>query len=119
MTLLRLLIFVALHGGVVEHGYAPRYAPGLMEKVARTRDIQPVACMVSRPHGPIGGWAWIYGERTGALLHCKIVDVSHPRDRARHIRTRRVVEIAWENAMVLCGSTRGRVIDCPVIVVEL
>ena len=90
-----------------------------MEKVARTRDIQPVACMVSRPHGPIGGWVWVFGHRTGVLLHCKIVDVSHPRDLARHTRTRRVVEISHENAKQLCGSTKGSVRECPVSIIEL
>lgn len=73
--------------------------------------------MVSRPRGPIGGWVWVYGEKTGALLRCKIVDVSHPRDLARHERMRRVVEISHENARALCGSTKERVIDCPVIVI--
>lgn len=118
-TLYRLLLVVALQGGDVTTGWAPHYAKGVMERVARNRDMQPVACMVSRPRGPLGGWVWVYGERTGVLLHCQIVDVSHPRDLKRHERTGRVVEISYEVTMALCGSTRERVIDCPVTVVKL
>jgi hypothetical protein len=114
-----LLVWVSLHGGVVEHGYAPHYAPGLMARVARNRDLAPIVCQVSRPRGPIGGWVWVFGERTGALLHCQVVDVSHPRDLARHIRTRRVVEISHENAAQLCGTTKGSVKECPVLVIAL
>lgn len=120
LTLLyKLLVCASLHGGSVETGYAPRYAPGLMERVARNRDMQPSACMVSRPDGPIGGWVWVWGDRTGVLLRCQVVDVSHPRDKARHIRTRRIVEISHENAQALCGTTRGSVKECPVTVVRL
>jgi hypothetical protein len=118
IALYKLLVWAALHGGIVEAGYAPHYAPGLMAQVARTRDMAPAVCMVSRPRGPIGGWVWVYGERTGALLRCKVVDVSAPKDRARHERTGRVVEISHENARALCGTTRGNVEECPVIVIE-
>jgi hypothetical protein len=114
-----LLTFVLLHGGTVSEGYAPHYSKNLMAQVARNRDIVPSACMVSRPRGPIGGWVWVYGVRTGALLHCKIVDVSAPVDLARHERTGRIAEISYEVAAELCGSTRERVIDCPVMVVAL
>jgi hypothetical protein len=117
-VLYRLLVCAALHGGVVERGFAPHYSPGLMARVAARRDIAPVACMVSRPRGPIGGWVWVYGKRTGALLHCKIVDVSHPRDLARHIKLERQVEIAFENTVALCGSTKGSVKECPVLVIQ-
>jgi hypothetical protein len=114
-----LLIYAALYGGTVETGYAPHYAEGLMEQVAHNRDMPVEACMVSSPVHPLDTWLYVYGERTGALLHCKTVDVSHPRDKARHIRTRRVVELSYESARVLCDTTRGRPDECPVIVVRL
>lgn len=75
--------------------------------------------MISSPVWPLGTQLWVYGEKTEALLQCTVVDVSHPRDQARHIRTRRVVELSYEVTKALCGSTRERVIDCPVIVVKL
>jgi len=115
----RLLIYAAVHGGIVQSGWAPHYSPGLMEQVARHRDMRPVACMVSSPVWPLGTRLWVYGEQTGQLLHCTVVDVSHPRDRARHIRTQRVVELSYEVAEMVCGTTKGRVMDCPVVVVKL
>jgi len=90
-----------------------------MSKVARNRDMPPESCMVSRPRGPLGGWVWVYGVNTQALLRCKIVDVSAPRDLARHIRTGRIAELAHEVTDRLCGSTRERVVDCPIVTVEL
>lgn len=115
--LYKVLVFAALHGSVVEAGYAPHYSAGLMARVAANRDMPPAACMVSRPRGPIGGWVWVYGQWTGTLLHCKIVDVSGPADVRRHEQQRRVTELSFEVAATICGSTRERVIDCPVIVI--
>lgn len=120
LTLLyAVLVWASLHGGSVESGWAPHYAPGVMERVARNRDMQPAACMVSRPRGPIGGWVWVYGEKTQTLLHCRVTDVSAPADVARHIKLRRRVELSYEVTNALCGSTRERVIDCPVLVVRI
>lgn len=79
----------------------------------------PVACMVSSPIWPLGTRLWVYGEKTHTLLDCTVVDVSAPKDRERHIRTRRVVELSYEVTKALCGSTRERVVDCPVTVVKL
>jgi hypothetical protein len=115
----RLLIYAVLHGGVIQSGYAPHYSPRLMARVAQLRDMAPAACMVSSPVWPLGTRLWVYGEKTQALLHCTVTDVSHPRDRERHIRTKRVVELSFEVTEALCGSTKERVIDCPVTVVRL
>ena len=116
-TLYALLVWAALHGSVVECGYAPHYSAGLMKKVALRRDISPVSCMVSRPRGPLGGWVWVYGVNTQTLLRCKIVDVSAPRDLARHVRTKRIAELSFEVTAALCGRTDERVIDCPIVTV--
>lgn len=115
----RLLIYAALHGGIVQSGWAPHYSPDLMERVALRRDMQPAACMVSSPVWPLGTDLWVYGEKTQALLHCTVTDVSHPRDRVRHIRTKRVVELSYEVTRDLCGTTRGRPDECPVVVVRI
>lgn len=88
-----------------------------MERVARNRDMPVAACMVSSPTWPLGTKVWIYGKATGALLRCTVVDVSHPRDRARHIRTRRIVELDYAVTKTLCGSTKGRAIECPVMLI--
>ena len=90
-----------------------------MPRVARNRDMPPVACMVSSPVYPLGTRLWVYGHKMGALLHCTVVDVSADKDRERHIRTRRVVELDWAVTKQLCGSTKGRVVDCPVTIIWL
>lgn len=90
-----------------------------MAQVARNRGMETSACMVSSPIYPLGTHVWVYGVATGVLLPCTVVDVSHPRDKARHIRTGRVVEISHENAVALCGTTKGSVKECPVRVYKL
>lgn len=97
-----------------EAGYAPHYARGLMDRVAKRRKLDRAPCMVSRPFGPLGAWVWVHGVRTEVTLKCLVVDVSHPRDRKRHQRTRRIVELSWEAARALCGTTRASPKACPV-----
>ena len=90
-----------------------------MTRVAANRDMAPQACMVSSPVWPLGTHLWVYGERTQTLLQCTVMDVSAPKDRGRHIRTKRVIELSFEVTEALCGSTKERVIDCPVVVIKL
>jgi len=77
--------------------------------------------MVSSPRYPIGAWIWIYGANTDALLHCRVTDVSHPRDLARHLRTKREVELSYPAALALCGARamQDRPERCPVVVVNI
>jgi hypothetical protein len=118
-TLYALLVWAALYGGTIREGFAPHYAPGVMERVARHRHLEQTACMVASPTQPIGSWVWVYGKQTGALLHCKVVDTSETRDRPRHLRTRRYVELDFQSAKIICGSTRDRPERCPVVVVRI
>ena len=90
-----------------------------MARVSANRDLPQVACMVSSPTLPLGSWVWVYGVRTDTLLRCRVTDVSQPRDKARHLRMGRLVELAYEVTAQLCGSTRERVVDCPIVTVEL
>ncbi len=115
----RLLVIVALHGGVVETGYAPHYSPGVMDRVAANRGMPPAACMVSSPVYPLGTMLWVWGERTQTLLHCRVTDVSQPRHRKGHIARRIWVELDFAVTEALCGSTRERVTSCPVVVINL
>jgi hypothetical protein len=112
-------LLAALHGGVVSESYAPHYSPGLMSKVSRNRDMSPVACMISSAQYGIGEWLWIYGKRTGALLHCRVTDVSHPKHKQGHIERRRLVELSYEVTRALCGTTKGSSAECPVLVIAL
>jgi len=85
-----------------------------MRKVAIRRGLVPEKCMISRVDGPIGEHAWVHGLKTDKWLYCLIVDVSHPNDRQRHIRTKRIIEVAHENALAICGSTHNGPKQCPV-----
>ena len=119
--LYRLLIAAALLGGEVHAGYAPRYAPGVMERVARVRGLEPVGCMVSSARYDVGTWLWVYGVNMDTLLHCRVTDVSQTRDRARHLRTGREIEAGYTEAERLCGASAldKRPEQCPVIVVKV
>lgn len=102
---------------VVYHGWAPHYSPGLMRKVALRRGIEPVKHMVSSPRYPIGTWLTVCGGNTGECREALVVDVSHPRDLARHLRTRREVEISGEDELLFCGHRNEPVRKCPVTVI--
>ncbi len=89
-----------------------------MAQVASRRGMQPAACMVSSPVLPLGSWVYLYGINTGVLRYCLVVDVSEARDRARHIRTRRIAEISYEVTHDLCGHTMEPVESCPILVIS-
>ena len=119
--LVELYIALALLGGEEMSGYAPRYAPGVMERVSRVRDLPPVECMVSSPYYTVGTMVWVWGKNTHALERCRVTDVSHPRDRERHIRTKRIIEVGYQEALRICGAEhmRDRPEQCPVTVIRI
>src|SRR5512138_1361196 len=92
-----------------------------MERVSRNRDLPIVGCMVSSPRYPIGTWVWVWGSNTQTLLRCRVTDISHPRDRARHLRTGREVELGYIEAVRLCGrrAMQDRPERCQVIVIAV
>lgn len=92
-----------------------------MERVSRVRDLPAVECMVSSPYYSIGTMVWVWGKNTQALERCRVTDVSAAKDRERHIRTKRVVELGYEEARRICGEEhmRDRPEQCPVIVLRI
>jgi hypothetical protein len=106
-------------GWSVQEGYAPRYAKGVMARVSINRGMPIVGCMISSPTLPLGSWVYVYGRRTRALRYCRITDVSAPKDRERHIRTRRIAELGYPEALSICGVEyiNGSSIECPIIVI--
>jgi len=68
-TLLRILFAVALYGGEVHAGYAPRYGEGVMERVAARRGVEG-ACLVSSPYYEVGTRVLVYGANTDRALAC-------------------------------------------------
>ncbi len=101
-------------------GWAPRYSKNVMERVADNRGLARTRCMISSPIHPVGTWLMVYGPNTHTLLRCKVVDVSAPKDKARHIRTRRVAELSYPAAQAICGARHmaDPPTSCPVLVWE-
>lgn len=120
MALINVLIALALLGGESMNGFAPRYSPGLMEKVAQRRHMEAVPCMVSSPYYPLGTWVYVWSHNKKILRHCRVTDVSAPQDAPRHKRTKRIVELSYELAIELCGREylHSRPETCPVTVVR-
>lgn len=122
MTILIAAILHAVQPAPVVHeGFAPHYAPGLMEKVARKRGMPTSGCLASSPLYPLGTVVHVHATRLDKHATCRIVDQSHPRDRARHIRTRRILELSWPDAKRLCGLRfvgQEPPEHCPVIIQE-
>jgi hypothetical protein len=114
-----LLIFITLHGGVIQDAYAPHYDKGLMARVAARRDMQPQACMISSAQYGIGEWVWVFGKRTGALLHCQVIDVSQTRHKKGHIARLRLIELDYAVTRQLCGTVNGSSAECPVTIIKL
>ncbi len=120
MGLIRLYILIGLGLGTVMEGFAPRYSPHLMQRVAERRGIELNGRIaVSSAYYPLGTELWIWGVNTHTLKLAVVVDISHPRDMARHRRTKRLIEIAHEDAMSICGSVKSKPTDCPVIVFRI
>lgn len=94
--------------------WAVRYAPGVFEQVARNRGMAVERCMVASPVHPLGAWVLVEGANTGRRLRCRVMDVSAPADRQRHIRLRRI-EVDPRSGAELCGASwQGRAVECPV-----
>ncbi len=99
-----------------QSGYAARYAPGVMDRVAVNRGMPSVGCMISSPLYPIGEWVYVYGKVTGERLKCRITDTSAPKDKARHIRNRLFVELNYDSAYTICGSVTNSNKECPILI---
>lgn len=97
-------------------GYAAHYSPGLMERVAQKRGIDPHTCMIAFD-GKIGTHVLVKSEHGTAW--CTTVDVVHPHDRAALRRRRIIVELDFGTAQRLCNITRVRERpprECPVTI---
>jgi hypothetical protein len=116
--LIRLIIAFLLSDGLSQRGYAPRYNPGVMQRVSRIRHMPIVPCMISSPTLPLGTMVTVYGENTFVSLDCRVTDVSAVKDKQRHIRTKRIIELDYESAIVICGQKHlnHRPEQCPVVI---
>lgn len=99
-------------------GYAVHYSPNLMEQVSHNRGMEIVPCMISSPRYELNQWLYVYGHNTGKTLLCRTTDVSHPKDKPRHLEQNLLVELDYNSNWSICGSDKIRRIDCTVSVVE-
>jgi hypothetical protein len=92
-------------------GHAKYYRPGLMQRVARNRgmtlrkDVAGYAAVTDC--GAIGKIA-VASIKGGPPQRFQILDCSHPRDRARHLRQGLVIEVNWEVARRYGFTRQGR-----------
>lgn len=87
------------------NGFAPHYGIGVMDIVARNRNLPIVNCMVSSPYEKIGTWVKVKSLKNNKELLCRVTDQSAPKDRKRHIRKKYIVELEWKSAKILCDLT--------------
>jgi hypothetical protein len=92
---------------------AAHYAPGYFARVAMRRQLPQATCYVASPQHDIGSWLLVEGVKTGVRRRCLVADTSQPWDRQRHVRTR-LIELDYDSAGAICGSTRLPNRDCPV-----
>jgi hypothetical protein len=86
-------------------GHATTYAPGMMAQVSHNRGLPIVECMVASPFHEIGDWIYVKSNKTGAILKCRVTDISMPKDQARHQRNR-LFEFDFTSWKKLCGTHR-------------
>lgn len=113
---------LALGAGGWQSGYVVRYAPGVMQAVARHRHIPVQPCMVAwtaAQDRDIGAtWLRIVGPAGRAT--CLVVDLPQPQDRPGLVRRQVLAELDAESGAVVCGEGwSGRAIDCLVSIMEL
>ena len=92
---------------------AAHYAPGYFARVAMRRQLPQATCYVASPQHDIGSWLLVEGVKTGVRRRCLVADTSQPWDYERHVRMR-LIELDYDSAGAICGSTRLPNRDCPV-----
>lgn len=100
-------------------GFGASYGKGVMEQVARNREMPRSGCMVASFRLPLGRWVRVVGQRTGVMRRCQVIDICAPQD-CPTIRARKIViELDWESNRAICGFSREPPRMCPVSVWEL
>ncbi len=110
--LIALYILLGQHGGESMTGYAPHYNPGVMDRVLVNRGLGPAPCNISSAYYDVGTWVWVVGWNTYEVRRCRVSDESDPTpkpnggesDKARHRRTKRIMEASYEDALWMCGA---------------
>jgi hypothetical protein len=98
--------------GVWHEGWAVRYDPGGMERVAGKRGMSIVPCMVAHHSLPLGTWVEVEGPAGKAKA--RVTDVSQPWDAERHKRLKRM-EFSYRCSLAICLTNwQGAAVECPI-----
>lgn len=84
---------------------AAHYAPGVMERVARNRNMSVVDCMISSPYygsSYLGTWAVVTSNLTGESFKCRFTDVSNKKHIPMQIKRNILIEVNWITAKRMC-----------------
>lgn len=89
-------------------GYAAHYSPGLMQKVAKNRGIEPQDCMLSTDLYPLETPVYVESLVDGVevTLECLVVDHSMPKDKARHLKNKLYAELDFNSAKQICNISK-------------
>jgi hypothetical protein len=92
-------------GAPARWGWAKHYSPGVMERVRTVRAHQgvrirtDVAGYAAAPDCAQIGRVVVASINGGPLERYQVLDCSHPRDRARHVREGLVIEVDYRSAV--------------------
>jgi hypothetical protein len=91
----------------IKSGYAVYYSAGVMERVARFRNI-PVERRLAANTDCWRIGMYVTARVNGYVDTYRIVDCSHPRDRARHLRQGLVIEVNYAARQAYFPRGAGR-----------
>ena len=106
-----------------ESGYAVRYAPEKMQRVANIRGIDQQPCMLAwtAARDKDIGRMWLHVAGPAGAAECLVVDLPRPgRDRQNLLRRKVVVELDYESGARVCGPQwEGNARACAVRVIPV
>lgn len=118
MGLATAALVLALGAGPDHTGYAIRYDPGVMERMADVRGIPRQPCMVAYTlaRDDDMGRLWLRVKGPVGTLDCLVVDL--PDDSKRHrqplIDRGVIVELGWPSHWICGRGWTGKATECPV-----
>lgn len=98
-------------------GYAVRYAPHVMSRVARNRGItwQPHMAAYTYARGEDMGHLWLHIVGPAGEADFLVVDLPQPRDRAGLIRRGVIAELDYQSGFLICGKGwTGKATECKI-----
>lgn len=115
------LVILGLGIGMVrpaDHtGFAVRYGPDVMSRVALNRGIEPSQHMAAYTYAENSdmGKLWLHIEGPSEGADFLVVDLPHPKDKRNLISRGVVAEVDYNSGHLICGvNWTGRAKDCEI-----